>query len=60
MLIFNRSGNKKKNRENFFSYAFDVLNTLFFKENQWVGVMFASKAFVQLITNPFIGPLTNR
>jgi len=32
----------------------------FFKENRWVGVMFASKAFVQLITNPFIGPLTNR
>ena len=25
-----------------------------------VGVMFASKAVVQLITNPFIGPLTNR
>jgi hypothetical protein len=32
----------------------------FFKENRWVGIMFASKAFVQLITNPFIGPLTNR
>ncbi|CAF1040752.1 unnamed protein product [Adineta steineri] len=29
-------------------------------ENRWVGVMFASKAFVQLLTNPFIGPLTNR
>merc|ERR1712051_1093314 len=25
-----------------------------------VGVMFASKAFVQLIANPFVGPLTNR
>jgi len=25
-----------------------------------VGVMFASKAVVQLITNPFIGPLTNK
>lgn len=29
-------------------------------ENILVGVMFASKAFVQLLTNPFIGPLTNR
>ncbi|XP_021948937.1 synaptic vesicular amine transporter [Folsomia candida] len=25
-----------------------------------VGVMFASKAFVQLLANPFVGPLTNR
>lgn len=30
------------------------------RENVEVGVMFASKAVVQLITNPFIGPLTNR
>ena len=29
-------------------------------ENQDVGVMFASKAFVQLIANPFIGRLTNK
>lgn len=29
-------------------------------ENVEVGVMFASKAFVQLFTNPFIGSLTNR
>ncbi|XP_029688198.1 synaptic vesicular amine transporter-like [Takifugu rubripes] len=29
-------------------------------ENVKVGMMFASKATVQLITNPFIGPLTNR
>ena len=29
-------------------------------ENVKVGLMFASKAIVQLITNPFIGPLTNR
>lgn len=29
-------------------------------ENVEVGVMFASKAVVQLITNPFVGPLTNR
>jgi DHA1 family solute carrier family 18 vesicular amine transporter 1/2 len=30
------------------------------QENVEVGVMFASKAFVQLFTNPFIGPITNR
>ncbi|CAF0788449.1 unnamed protein product [Rotaria sordida] len=30
------------------------------RENRWIGVMFASKAFVQLIVNPFVGPLTNR
>ncbi|XP_043241700.1 synaptic vesicular amine transporter-like [Amphibalanus amphitrite] len=30
------------------------------EENVEVGVMFASKAAVQLITNPFVGPLTNR
>lgn len=30
------------------------------QENIEVGVMFASKAFVQLIANPFVGPLTNR
>ena len=29
-------------------------------ENVEVGVMFASKAVVQLITNPFVGPLTNK
>ncbi|XP_010170596.1 synaptic vesicular amine transporter-like, partial [Antrostomus carolinensis] len=32
----------------------DLLN-----ENVQVGLLFASKATVQLITNPFIGPLTN-
>ncbi|KAM9324602.1 synaptic vesicular amine transporter [Gastrophryne carolinensis] len=29
-------------------------------ENVKVGLLFASKATVQLLTNPFIGPLTNR
>ncbi|XP_006815467.1 synaptic vesicular amine transporter-like [Saccoglossus kowalevskii] len=29
-------------------------------ENVEVGLLFASKAFIQLIANPFIGPLTNR
>uniref|UniRef100_A0A667X6N0 Solute carrier family 18 member 2 n=1 Tax=Myripristis murdjan TaxID=586833 RepID=A0A667X6N0_9TELE len=35
-------------------------DTLLDHENVKVGVLLASKAAVQLITNPFIGPLTNR
>lgn len=30
------------------------------EENVYVGLMFGSKALVQLITNPWIGPLTNK
>ncbi|CAJ0609364.1 unnamed protein product [Cylicocyclus nassatus] len=30
------------------------------KENVLVGIMFGSKALVQLVTNPWIGPLTNK
>jgi len=33
----------------------DILN-----ENIAVGLMFASKAIMQLIANPFVGPVTNR
>lgn len=33
----------------------DIVN-----ENVAVGLMFASKALMQLIANPFVGPLTNR
>ena len=33
----------------------DIVN-----ESVWVGLMFASKAIMQLIANPFVGPLTNR
>lgn len=33
----------------------DILN-----ENVAVGLMFASKAILQLIANPFVGPITNR
>jgi hypothetical protein len=29
-------------------------------ENISVGLMFASKAIMQLIANPFVGPVTNR
>lgn len=29
-------------------------------ETAEVGLMFASKAFVQLLANPFVGPLTHR
>ncbi|KAM3606161.1 uncharacterized protein V6R79_011787 [Siganus canaliculatus] len=35
-------------------------NDKLLSENVKVGMLFASKATVQLITNPFIGPLTNR
>ncbi|XP_053731211.1 synaptic vesicular amine transporter [Synchiropus splendidus] len=35
-------------------------STRLINENVKVGMLFASKATVQLITNPFIGPLTNR
>uniref|UniRef100_A0ACB8EYG7 Uncharacterized protein n=1 Tax=Sphaerodactylus townsendi TaxID=933632 RepID=A0ACB8EYG7_9SAUR len=30
------------------------------KENMRVGLLFASKALMQLVANPFVGPLTNR
>ena len=30
------------------------------QETVSLGILLASKAFVQMITNPFIGPLTNR
>ena len=30
------------------------------EENVHVGLMFGSKALVQLLTNPWIGPLTNK
>lgn len=30
------------------------------EENVAVGLMFASKAVVQLIVNPFVGPVTNK
>lgn len=35
-------------------------SSLLLNENVKVGMLFASKATVQLITNPFVGPLTNR
>ena len=37
--------------------TFDCINPFLLSK---VGVMFASKAFVQLIANPFVGPLTNK
>ncbi|CAH1389919.1 unnamed protein product [Nezara viridula] len=30
------------------------------EETVAVGIMFASKAFVQLLANPFVGPLTHK
>ena len=38
---------------------FDRKSKELVEENLEVGVMFASKAFVQLIANPFVGRLTN-
>lgn len=35
-------------------------SSLLLNENVKVGMLFASKATVQLLTNPFVGPLTNR
>lgn len=43
----------KKFKENWKNAQMNRLSTK-------VGLMFASKPIVQLITNPFIGPLTNR
>jgi DHA1 family solute carrier family 18 vesicular amine transporter 1/2 len=47
--LYESSSAKKQRRHE------DILD-----ENVAVGLMFASKAIMQLITNPFIGPLTNR
>lgn len=30
------------------------------QENVEVGILLASKPFIQLLANPFVGPLTNR
>ncbi|XP_033109746.1 chromaffin granule amine transporter-like [Anneissia japonica] len=38
----------------------DIIENTVQKESVYIGVLFASKAIAQLITNPFVGPLTNR
>ena len=38
----------------------DLMHLHLSDENIAVGLMFASKAMMQLLTNPFIGPLTNK
>ena len=40
--------------------AFQMRQSHMERENFRVGMLFASKSIVQLIVNPFIGPLTNR
>lgn len=35
-------------------------NDILVEENVRVGLLFASKALMQLVMNPFVGPLTNR
>ena len=41
-------------------YKYMAKHNELIQENVEVGIMFASKAFIQLLTNPFVGPLTNR
>jgi hypothetical protein len=48
--------NAQKIREANEKYRHDALT----EENVHVGLMFGSKALVQLLVNPFIGPLTNK
>ena len=38
----------------------EVLHNQLSETNIRIGVMFASKSMVQLIANPFVGPLTNK
>ncbi len=56
MRNFERSITEEKQRIARESWKKVQLNKL----NTKVGLMFASKPIVQLIANPFIGPLTNR
>lgn len=46
--------------ESFLEFKKNWKNNQMNKLNTRVGLMFASKPVVQLMTNPFIGPLTNR
>lgn len=50
--LFNRTINESLLREERHN---DIID-----ENVAVGLMFASKAILQLIANPFVGPITNR
>ncbi|KAK4018073.1 synaptic vesicular amine transporter [Daphnia magna] len=50
----------KAKRDRDFEYKYMAKHNELIQENVEVGIMFASKAFIQLLTNPFVGPLTNR
>lgn len=41
-------------------YEAEMRHQELLNENVEVGLMFASKALVQMVINPFVGPLTNR
>lgn len=43
-----------------YEYKYMAKHNELIQENVEVGIMFASKAFIQLLTNPFVGPLTNK
>uniref|UniRef100_A0A6Q2YBS2 Major facilitator superfamily (MFS) profile domain-containing protein n=1 Tax=Esox lucius TaxID=8010 RepID=A0A6Q2YBS2_ESOLU len=56
VLLFGNSSNSSQAEDNACQEDNDFLD----KENVRVGLLFASKALVQLLVNPFVGPLTNR
>uniref|UniRef100_A0A087XTL4 Solute carrier family 18 member A1 n=1 Tax=Poecilia formosa TaxID=48698 RepID=A0A087XTL4_POEFO len=57
LLLANQTSNKSDS-----GYSSHCLQDSVFleEENVRVGLLFASKALVQLLVNPFVGPLTNR
>ncbi|CAL4124641.1 unnamed protein product, partial [Meganyctiphanes norvegica] len=55
-----KGGSSKKNDSVIDQGYIDTKHEELMEENVEVGVMLAVKAFVQLIVNPFIGPLTHR
>lgn len=67
MILYSISINNKlyvsqyKNTENASYYAeLEEIHNELVGETVEVGLMFASKAFVQLLANPIVGPLTHK
>lgn len=56
----NWSGNRSKDLDQGSLEGCQQDNHFLEEENIRVGLLFASKALVQLLVNPFVGPLTNR
>lgn len=56
-----KDGNVAGNKSSYVTVREEVMrHAELADENVKVGLLFASKAIVQLLTNPFIGPVTNR